>query len=485
MAAAENGAAQRSAMQDYKFCCLFFRQSLWDTLLAEPAPSPLQRVDAVVGYLVGSLGLRHPSDPTVAVITAVCAAGAEQSMMQLQSLFATVKSVLRTATARARMVATPLPGNVYIEVLPNNADELPVAVRQAAAPQGFAPIPATIDHQEILRVARSIPLRSTNRQVQLQRQMEQDGQFLVGGQQGSVAALQMMHTAQMVQAAMAVATAIAGQSARPSAGELTNLQILGAPRNGPTAPTGGLNALLERSQSAAQGVGETATAGMGAALSSARPLLALTDAQASAAIPASLPAVASSEQPVREPPEAVSEVQHTPATPAATPALALTDAPATASPEAAGGVAVPNQVEAAMVRLAQSYYEKDLPTELPDGKGGMKRPASAKGRPRKRLAVSAASAASVEPSSSAAAGVAGALTRPASAQAMKKPAKAACAAICKRPASKVLRCNFEDNSASDAATKDEVAAPWLPHMSQHTRLLSKLLAEARLSLSLN
>ena len=50
------------------------------------------------------------------------------------------------------MAATPLPGNVYIEVLPNNVDELPVAVRQAAAPQGFAPIPATIDHQEILRV---------------------------------------------------------------------------------------------------------------------------------------------------------------------------------------------------------------------------------------------------------------------------------------------------------------------------------------------
>ena len=44
----------------------FFRQALRDTLLAEPAPSPLQRVDAVVGYLVGSLGLRHP---TVAVKT--------------------------------------------------------------------------------------------------------------------------------------------------------------------------------------------------------------------------------------------------------------------------------------------------------------------------------------------------------------------------------------------------------------------------------
>ena len=70
MAAAENGAAQKSAMQDYKSNCLFFRQALWDTLLAEPAPSsPLQRVDAVVRYLVGSLGLRHPSEPTVAVKT--------------------------------------------------------------------------------------------------------------------------------------------------------------------------------------------------------------------------------------------------------------------------------------------------------------------------------------------------------------------------------------------------------------------------------
>ena len=435
MAAAETGAAQRSAMQDYKSCCLFFSQALWDTLLAEPAPSALQRVDAVVGYLVGTLGLRHPSEPTVAVITAVCAAGAEQSGMQLQSLFVTVKSLLRTATARARLKSTPLPGNVYIEVLPNNVDELPLAARQAAGPHGFAPIPATMDHQEILRLARSIPLRSTNRQVQLQRQMEQHGQFLGGGQQGSVAAFQMMHTAQMAQAAMAMATAIAGQSARPSTGELTNLQILGVPKSAPTAPSAGLNALLERSQSAAQGDGETATA-MGAAASSARPLLALTDAQPSAVVPAAVLAEPSSDQSVCQPPEAVLEVQQTPAMPAATPVLSLTDAPATPSPEAAGGGTVPNQVEAAMVRLAHSYYEKELPSELPDGKGGMKRPAAAKGRPRKRPAVSAACAASVEPSSSAAAPVGGAMTRPGSAQAMKKPAKAECAAICRRPASK-------------------------------------------------
>ena len=232
-----------------------------------------------------------------------------------------------------------------------------------------------------------------------------------------------------------MATAIAGQSARPSTGELTNLQILGVPKSAPTAPSAGLNALLERSQSAAQGDGETATA-MGAAASSARPLLALTDAQPSAVVPAAVLAEPSSDQSVCQPPEAVSEVQQTPAMPAATPVLSLTDAPATPSPEAAGGGTVPNQVEAAMVRLAHSYYEKELPSELPDGKGGMKRPAAAKGRPRKRPAVSAACAASVEPSSSAAAPVGGAMTRPGSAQAMKKPAKAECAAICKRPASK-------------------------------------------------
>ena len=109
MAAAETGAAQRSAMQDYKSCCLFFSQALWDTLLAEPAPSALQRVDAVVGYLVGTLGLRHPSEPTVAVITAVCAAGAEQSGMQLQSLFVTVKS---QANGAARSVLRRWPAGV-------------------------------------------------------------------------------------------------------------------------------------------------------------------------------------------------------------------------------------------------------------------------------------------------------------------------------------------------------------------------------------
>ena len=114
MAMVENAPSQRSATQDFKSCCRFLPQSVWDILRGQPPSTPVQRVDAVVGFLVNRLGLRHPTEPTVAFITALCAEGDGQNVMQLQSLCATVKSVVRTATARARIAATPLPGNVYV-----------------------------------------------------------------------------------------------------------------------------------------------------------------------------------------------------------------------------------------------------------------------------------------------------------------------------------------------------------------------------------
>ena len=425
MAAVENAASQRASMQDYKSCCFFLRQSVWDMLLAEPPLAPLQRVEAVVGFLVNSLGLRHPNEPSVAVIAALCVCREQQTMLQLQSLFATVKSVLRTVIARARMAGTPLPGNTYIEVLPCNVDELPLAVRQAAAPQGFAAIPGSIDHQEIMRVARSIPLRSTNRQVQLQRQMEQQGHFMVGGQPGTWA-FQMMQSAQMAQAAVAVATAMAGQSTpRPREGELQNLQILS--QGARTGRNSGLNALLDRAQEPSAALPQApsshvaATTAEAASEPASHPIMSK---------PANLEAVASDGQPDM-------------ASSAAAPPLALTDAPASSvqegndAPNVPAAAVGPNKVEAAMVRLAQSYYDKDLQADLSTQGPALKRPAAAKGRPRKRPAASQLSAAAVAPSSAATLEQpVRVLKRPASGKVVTKRGKSGVAAVRKRPASK-------------------------------------------------
>ena len=245
---------------------------------------------------------------------------------------------------------------MYIEVLPSTVDALPEAVRQAAAPQGFAPLPPGIDEAEILRISRSFPLRSTHRQVQLQRQMEQPGSGLIGGHQSSFAAFQMMQSAQMAQAAVAIASAMHGQSGRPVQGELTNLQMLGAARKEPSARTSGLNALLDRAQSGALGTTEPTVSvetvpPVGPPSSGAKPLLALADAQSSAGVPdLSLPA-ASSEQ--LRPEQHVAVTESSIATGAPNTVVTATET-GVAAEEVAADTVAPNQVEAAMVRLAKS-----------------------------------------------------------------------------------------------------------------------------------
>lgn len=76
-------------MQDYRSCCLFLTVAIWNELTVTPLASALHRADAVVGYLVNSLGLRHPSEPTLAVITALVACRSDENLVQLQSLLAT------------------------------------------------------------------------------------------------------------------------------------------------------------------------------------------------------------------------------------------------------------------------------------------------------------------------------------------------------------------------------------------------------------
>eukprot|EP00435_Cladocopium_sp_Y103_P023316 s2895_g5.t1 len=339
MAAAGNGPLARAVLQDYKSCALFLSQEVWDKLMATPSLPALQRADAVVAYLVNTLGLRHPSEPTFAVITALIACRSDESLIQLQSLLATVKSLMKTVTTRARISGLPLPAGTYIEALPNQVDQLPANVRLAAAPQGFAAVPNGIDISVILQQARAIPLRSTHRDVQLQRQLEQAPNAAFDFWKSGCRAAASMET----------------------------------PR------TSNIRMLMDRAEATAA---DTATA----------PVLALPAPNAPAEVESSVPttAVPTRDAATTPAPTVAASAPRSDMEAAVSDSAALAEAELD-TVEKGRAEPMPSHVSEAMTRLAETYYKQELPDlEPPSSKGtegvSCKRPAAAKGRPRKRPA---------------------------------------------------------------------------------------------------
>jgi len=390
MAEAGTAVAQRATLQDFKSCSLFLSEEVWKTLTAGTAHSALHRADVLVNYLVETLGLRHPSEPTNAVITALVACCSGENSMQLQTLLQTVKSVLRTRTTRARISGLPLPAGAYIEVLPNQVDELPSNIRVAVAPQGFAAIPDGVDLATVLQTARLIPLRSTHREVQMQRQLQQGVPAMLGmpAMDPRAAGWQMLQTVHMAQTALSLANsfAMAGCPRVPE-GELNNLQIFpsGNRQREAQAPSSSVRALMDRAEATVE--------------TPAVPPAGSTPAIAAEA-PAPLPRPVA-DRPATE--EDVADGATTGAEPGPDTALA------------GSNPLMPTHVSEAMERLAKTYYGKELPQSEETAVPGTacKRPAAAKGHPRKRpaAAMPSASAEAVDCSKPAAAADKAALMR--------------------------------------------------------------------------
>ena len=229
-------------MQDFRAFPLFLRQEIWDDL-ANPDQTQLTRVDRLARYLVNELGLRHPSEPSQAVMSALVGAWDNLQIPQLRTLLQTVKSVVRTTVTRANHAGIALPAGTYLEVLPNQVQELPDAVRQQVAPGGFAAVPANVSLDVVWQTARTIPLRSTHRDVQLQRQLERS-ENIIGLTDSRMAGVQM------AQLGAAFAIAMSGQMGhRPSEPALSNLQIFASQeaqmrRSSPNA----MQQLMDRAQ---------------------------------------------------------------------------------------------------------------------------------------------------------------------------------------------------------------------------------------------
>ena len=361
--------AQRAAMQDYRSLVGYLTEEIWKDLAASDR-SQLAKVDRVVKHAVYQLGLRHPSEPTNAIVAAIVAQQ-QPSDSVMTSLLATVKSVMRTITVRAMQSGVALPGGQYIESLPSAPQDLSEQLQQhfAAAKISFVQPPRGVSVDEILQMARGTPLGSTHRSVQLQRQLQQQQQNMFGlGAMGMSA--QGMQVAQTAAIVASVASAFQG-AGHPVEGSLSNLQIFGQGQKSEEAASSsgkssGLGALLQRaeSQAAPAAVSPLRSDNLGA------PVLALMDGSVhqSSAAPA---AGAAEESP------AVLASGPTMSEPTAVKALAPSVHMDVSSGKDAAQAAhaAMGQAAASVEALAEAHYQKMLPN-LVDGKCGMKKPAS-------------------------------------------------------------------------------------------------------------
>ena len=223
MAQVESQQLRRASMQDYRSFPLYLSQEIWDAL-ADRKMSQVSRVDRLVRHLVNNLGMRHPTEPSMAVIASLVGQQDNLTIPQLLTLLQTVKSVLKTTVTRAGHSGIPLPAGRYLELLPNQVAELPSDVAEAMAPGGFAAPPMSVDLNVVWQTARTIPLRNTHREVQLQRQLgnQQNTLALQGFPDPRLAGLQMAQTVAIFAVAMGGQTAV-----RQPDVLLPNLQIFG------------------------------------------------------------------------------------------------------------------------------------------------------------------------------------------------------------------------------------------------------------------
>ena len=383
-------------MQDYRNFPLYLTGDLWNLLQSrDHSISQLRKVEQLCGFLVTSLGLRHASETTQSVLVSVVAR--QMDPVQQSNVLQTIKSVLRTATTRARQVGTPLPGNHYLVQLPASQEELPDAFRVHVQTLGIVPVPAELDLAEILQAARAIPLRSRNQQLVLQHAVQ--GRLPQGS--ASVGCMQTMALQQQLvtQTATMMAAAFSGvMGARDAEMPLTNLRLL-APGSETTragAGSQGLQQLMDRAGRRSSAVGgEASSVAVAEAPSSSQPavpMLALGNGSvqdldgvsASAAEPvetpakpeqrvvAALPGTAN----VSEPGVAFSNLQ------VAATAAQGSLAPATASAvleQKSSGTEIPSHVSESVQNLANAHYQKCLPEQTSS------MPAKGKGRGKGRV----------------------------------------------------------------------------------------------------
>ena len=158
-------APRRSPMQDWTCFPLYLSMAVWNLL--QHTQGQLQKIDGLADYLICELGLRNPSEMTMATVAALLSMhdpngqAARSSAQQMYALLQTCRSRFKSVMARARAASREVVA--YVQQLPSDTSRLPAQLVQARFAHGFSP--AQVDLQELSRHARAWPLRETNNLV--------------------------------------------------------------------------------------------------------------------------------------------------------------------------------------------------------------------------------------------------------------------------------------------------------------------------------
>ena len=158
-------APRRSPMQDWTCFPLYLSMAVWNLL--QHTQGQLQKIDGLADYLICELGLRNPSEMTMATVAALLSMhdpngqAVRSSAQQMYALLQTCRSRFKSVMARARAASREVVA--YVQQLPSDTSRLPAQLVQARFPHGFSP--AQVDLQELSRHARAWPLRETNNLV--------------------------------------------------------------------------------------------------------------------------------------------------------------------------------------------------------------------------------------------------------------------------------------------------------------------------------
>ena len=339
----------RAQQQDYRTLVHFLTEDVWNAL-RDRERSQLAKVDVLCRYLVETLGLRYPSEPTFASVAAVaqCFVNAGND---LTSLLGTCKSVMKTTTVRAQQASRALPAEEYIVVLPVAPSGFSVGLQQHFNQNNvvFSAVPEGISAEVVMQTAASIPLRSTHRSIQLQKKIQEQQSM---GAFGLAAALPQL---QMAQAMMMGSFFPAANTERG----LQNLQIFGNSKERAASSRGNtLAELMDRAEQPPAVASQPAE--------SAVPLLALQDKPAGSSESLTKPESAA----LGVPPDRKESTDVEP-----------TNVDDSVSPKAKEPSVATEVAEA----LAMAHYNKELPAD--DGKGsGLRRPAARKAQMKKPAA---------------------------------------------------------------------------------------------------
>lgn len=396
MAAVPAGTTARAEMQDWFAFPVYLSERVWSKIRSDERS--LAKIDSVLKFLV-ELGLRHPSERTLAVVASLVAACTAEpianEISRQTAVLATVKSVARTNITRAKQLQQALPAG-YINVLPRNPVTDASAALMALFPHGFTDPPIPLE--PVWERAVTWPLRESHSSVRLVKQQSLPFNTSAGlcpvamAQQGFLQAAQMMMTV--------AGGAIAGAPAEQVGLQLTPAGLAAAERargNARSNVATSLPALLDR---AAEVVPQESSA------------------------PVQAPAAVSVVPPVGTTPEGQIAVVAVPETstpaPVEQPVSAAQQELVSAVQAANLSATAPDSVlTASVARLADVHYGQ----ELPETSGALRKPAAAK--PNKKPAASKAVATLKRPS---AASKVAAVKRPSAAN-VKQP-------VLKRPAAK-------------------------------------------------